>query len=128
MQSIFSLIVYYISLCCISVILINSYCPMRRCTYSYAIEYAWLVLLCIPFIYQNVFLHKKATKLIVFLIILMAVYLYGIFSSIAFLFLAIVSFCKISSKLDGFFNFIIASLLSVFAYVFYVFYIKGVFI
>ncbi len=128
MQSVFSLIVYYILLCCISVMLINSCCPMRRCTYFYAIEYAWLVLLCIPFIYQNIFLHKKITKLIVFLIILMSVCLYGILSSIAFLFLGIIFFYKVSSKLDYFFYFITASLLSVFAYVFYIFYIKGVFV
>lgn len=127
MKKISMLIAYYLSISIITVLLINIYCPMRQCLYSDTIEISWLVLLCIPFIYSYRFFHKKTIKLVVFFVILLSVYYYGIYSSIIFLFLTIISKSNTSQILNSIFKFIIAFVLSLIMYVFYLLYIEGVF-
>ena len=121
------LITYYLSISIITVLLINVYCPMRQCLYSDMIKIFWLVLLCIPFIYSYRFFHKSTTKLFIFFVILVSVYYYGIYSSIIFLFLTVISKSNTSLILNSIFTFIIAFILSLVIYAFYLLYIEGVF-
>ncbi len=127
MKNINKLIIYYLSIGIFSVLLINTYCPMRQCTYSHTIEFSWLVLLSIPFIFSHRFFRESITKLIVFFIILTSIYYYGVYSSIIFLFLTILFRDNPSSKLNIILNFITAFILSLITYLFNLLYIEGVF-
>ena len=121
------LILYYILISIVSVLVINIFCPMRSCFYFNWIKYVWLILLCTPFVFNKIIINNKVVKLVLFLLMLISILLYGIYSAVIFLFLTILFSVDLVKKTNIIINIILSFILSTVVYVFYVLYIEGVF-